>query len=92
MTKAIGPLGGVIYDMIREGWEDEEIVRMLPNYRAGRVRAAIAIARDKLAMEPPKKRGPWPVSYVRQDGETVYRVGSGHDVPESSLHHFGFEI
>jgi hypothetical protein len=92
MTKAKGPLGGEVFRLIKEGREDAEIIEAFKHVRVGRVRLAISIARDTISREPPKRRGPWPVSYVRPNGEPVYRVGTGHDVPASSLAALGFRL
>lgn len=90
MTKAKGPLGGEVFKLVRSGLTDSEIAAKFPEIRKIRIRQAIGIARWRIENEPPNRRGPWPVSYVRPDGEPVYRVGTGHDIPECSLRAFGF--
>ena len=91
MTRAIGVMHGEIVRLLREGWGEAEILRMFKHKRPYLVRSAINNGLSAIEREPLKKRGPWPVSYVRSTGEKVYRVGTGHDVPEGSLQALGFE-
>ena len=84
------PVSIEVRRLIDAGWDDEEILRLLRHRKAVAVRLHIHNIRNELERAPVKKTGPWPVSYVRSDGEPVYRVGYGHDIPASSLHHFGF--
>lgn len=86
------------YRLLRSGMLESDVEKAL---RKGRRRSEssdvsqlISLAKDRIAFEddggPVRWRGPWPVSYVRANGEPVYRVGAGHDVPERSLGAFGF--
>lgn len=90
MARALTP---DIRAMLLQGRSDEYIVQALA--RPGQswaMRDAIRNVRAQMAQEDAvRKRGPWPVSYVRKDGERVFRVGPGHDIPERSLAAFGFE-
>ncbi|MCC3246153.1 hypothetical protein LG047_12620 [Methylocystis sp. WRRC1] len=80
--------------MVKAGMSDEEIIA---NVGAGRDRLGYARHCIQLSREAVEqgggvnRRGPWPVSYVRNTGEKVFRVGPGHDIPEGSLKAFGFE-
>jgi hypothetical protein len=87
-----------VYQMLRSGMSEREIDLALRRGRhkseGGDISQLISLARDRIVFEneggPVRWRGPWPVSYVRAGGETVYRVGAGHDVPESALEAWGF--
>lgn len=80
-----------VAQLVAEGWSDARIINHFPDKRAPSVRITIHNVRTEADNAPPKKRGPWPVSYVRPDGQPVYRVAPGHDVPERSLEALGFQ-
>jgi len=85
-----GNLQSKVAALIDQGASDEEIIAMFNTRYPLRVKVAISIARDKSHNQPVRRKGPWPVSYVRSTGERVYRVGGAHDIPEGSLATFGF--
>lgn len=86
------------YRLLRSGMLEADVEKALRKGRgqseSADVSQLIRFAKDRIAFEddggPVRWRGPWPVSYVRQDGQRVFRVGAGHDVPERSLAAFGF--
>lgn len=102
MDKTNAPVRARIVDLLKSGLSDKEILeevwggkRLNGSSNMSQCRHAICLARRDLEIEQEggptiKWRGPWPVSYVRSNGEVVYRVAPGHDVPEGSLKALGF--
>ena len=95
--KSLSPTRDRIIGLLKEGLSDEEIMSVVWGRRSGnftQCRQAIALAKQFLELEneggPLRRTGPWPVSCVRSNGERVFRVGAGHDIPEGSLAAFGF--
>ncbi len=94
-----------IVALLRAGKSHDDVIgiyfigRPYRNADDHNIRYSIRAAQDALDFEaeggPLRRKGPWPVSYVRNpsaafpSGEKVYRVGAGHDVPEGSLRFFG---
>lgn len=81
--------------MMRQGASDDQVLAAFrtPTSYDVNLRQSLRIARDRFERFGGLRRhGPWPVSYVRNDGERVFRVGPGHDIPERSLGAFGFVL
>ncbi|MBS4018743.1 MAG: hypothetical protein KGZ68_10950 [Dechloromonas sp.] len=100
MDTTNAPVRARIVDLLRSGKSDDEIIIEVWGERAGnfsQCRHTILLARDALEIDElggpgVKYKGPWPVSYVRNTGERVFRVAPGHDVPEGSLGALGFKM
>jgi hypothetical protein len=93
----MSPVRERVYRMLRDGVSEAEIARQLRRGNksdAANAAQLISLARDRIDFEDGGGRvrwkGPWPISYIRGDGQRVYRVGAGHDVPEHSLRALGF--
>lgn len=76
------------------GYDEDHICQRLSWVKdRARVREVVA-AVDREIFEkaggPVRRVGPWPVSYVRPDGERMFLVGAGHVIGERSLAAFGF--
>ena len=85
-----------VYCFVVAGYDDEAIHKMLGKEHSmvdiqqmiGTLRSCIE-GRDGA---PVKKIGPWPVLYVKSNGERVFLVGAGHAIGERSLKAFGFKL
>jgi hypothetical protein len=95
---ALGVERPSLHDTVRalraQGYDEDHICQRLTWVKdRGRVREVIA-AVDRESFEkaggPVRRLGPWPVSYVRGDGERMFLVGAGHVIGERSLKAFGF--
>ncbi len=100
MDSTNAPVRARVVDLLKGGLSDEEILSEVWGDRPGnhtQCRHAISLARQAIEIDEQggpsiKWKGPWPVSYVRNTGERVFRVGPGHDVPEGSLAPLGFKM